>query len=115
MATRGGFNAFSMSLFAYPAIVVGLLLSRKRRAGPRFWAALAGGGAMFILAVHVGPAAGDTVTSIPDQYDSPVADVAALLVLAGFFAALVAHCLHEARLAAWESRSGRKPGQAGGS
>jgi len=93
----GGFNPFTMSLFAYPAIGVGLLLSRQGRAGPRFWAVLAGGGAAFILAVHIGPAAGDTVADIPDQYGSPIADVAALGVLAAFFAALVWHCLYELR------------------
>ncbi len=96
----GGFNPFTASLLAYPAIVGGLLLSWKGRAGARFWAVLAGGGALFILVVHVGPAAGDSVASIPGQYGSPVGDVAALTVLAAFFAALVAHCLHEARRAA---------------
>ena len=96
----GGFNAFTMSLFVYPTIAVGLLLSRRGLVGPRFWAILAGGGAVFILAVHVGPAAGDSVGSIPGQYESPVGDVAALVVLAAFFSALVAHCLYEVRLAA---------------
>ena len=96
----GGFNPFTMSLFVYPAIIAGLLLSRGGRVGPRFWTILAGGGALFVLAVHVGPAAGDSVTSIPGQYGSPIADVAALAVLAVFFAALVAHCLYEARRAA---------------
>src|SRR5688572_23265832 len=76
------FNPFSASLFVYPIIVIGLFLSRRRRAGARFWAVLAGGGALFILAVHGGPAAGDSVTAIPDQYGSPVADIAALVVLA---------------------------------
>jgi hypothetical protein len=37
------------------------------------------------------------VTSIPDQYGSPVADVAALVVLALFLAALVMHCAYEMR------------------
>ncbi len=93
----GGFNAFSASLFVYPLIVAGLVLSLRHRVGARFWAVLAGGGAIFILAVHVGPAAGDSVEAIPDQYASAAADVAALVVLALFLAALVAHCLHETR------------------
>ena len=91
----GGFNPFTWSLLAYPAIGAGLVLTRQGRLGARFWAILAGGGAVFILAVHVGPAAGDSVTTIPEQYGSPLADIAALLVLAAFFAALVAHCVHE--------------------
>jgi hypothetical protein len=91
----GGFNAFTASLLAYPVIAVGLLLSGKAWAGPRFWTILAGGGAVFILVVHVGPAAGDSVTHIPGQYASPAGDVASLILLAAFFLALVAHCAHE--------------------
>ena len=94
---RDQFNPFSASLVVYPVIVVGLLLSRRQRVGARFWAALAGAAALFIVAVHVGPGAGDSVTSIPDQYASTVADVAALVVLALFIAALILHWTHEMR------------------
>lgn len=93
----GGPNPFSVSLLAYPVIAAGVVLSRRALVGPRFWAVLAGGGAVFVLVVHVGPAAGDSVTSIPDQYASPGAGIAALAVLAGLVAALVWHCAHEAR------------------
>ena len=93
----GGFNPFSASLFVYPVILTGLLLSRRQGVGARFWAILAGGAALFILAVHAGPAAGDSVTTIPDQHGSALADVVALGVLALFLAALVAHCAHEVR------------------
>ncbi len=94
---RDQFNPFSVSLFVYPVIVAGLLLSRRHRVGARFWAALAGAAALFILAVRVGPAAGDSVTSIPDQYGSTVAGVAALVVLGLFVAALFLHWAHETR------------------
>ena len=94
---ENGFNPFSASLLVYPLIGLGVVLSRRGRVGAPFWAALAGGGALFILAVHVGPAAGDSVTTIPDQYGSTLADVLALVVLALFVAALVAHCVHELR------------------
>ncbi|MGH9152941.1 MAG: hypothetical protein ACRD03_11200 [Acidimicrobiales bacterium] len=93
-------NPFTISLLVYPMIAVALFLSRRGRFGPRSWAALAGGGALFILAVHVGPVAGDSVTRIPLQYDSALAAVAALVVLVAFFCALVAHCLYELRTAA---------------
>ena len=93
----GGFNPFSASLFVYPVIGAGLLLSRRRRVGARFWALLAGGAALFIVLVHVGPTAGDSVSNIPDQYGSPVAAVVSLLVLALFVAALILHCAHEIR------------------
>ncbi len=92
-----GFNPFSASLFVYPVIVAGLLLSRRQRVGARFWAVLAGGGALFILAVHVGPDAGDSATTIPGQYGSTVAGVTSLLVLAVLLAALVLHCVYEIR------------------
>ena len=93
----GGFNPFSASLFVYPVIAAGLVLSRRHLVGARFWAALAGGAAVFILAVHVGPTAGDAVTTIPDQHDSALADFVSLGVLALFLAALVVHCAHEIR------------------
>lgn len=92
-----GFNPFSASLFVYPVIAAGVVLSRRLRVGARFWAILAGGGALFVLTVHVGPAAGDSVGAIPDQHGSTAADAAALGVLALFVAALVLHCLYEMR------------------
>jgi hypothetical protein len=91
----GGFNPFSASLLVYPVIALGVFLSRRERVGPLFWSFLAGGGALFILFVHVGPEAGDAVGDIPGQYSSPVADVVALAILAAFFAALTAHCILE--------------------
>ncbi len=94
---EGGFNPFSASLFVYPVILAGVVLSRRHRVGARFWAALAGGGALFVAAVHLGPWAPDSVTTIPDQYGSAVADVAALVVLAVFFVGLGLHCAHEVR------------------
>ena len=94
----GGFNAFSASLFVYPVIGAGLVLSARRQVGARFWAALAGGGALFVAAVHLGPAAGDAVSTIPDQHRSAAAAVVALGVLAAFLATLVAHLVYEARL-----------------
>jgi hypothetical protein len=94
---EGGFNLFSASLLVYPLIAAGVFLSRQHLVGPLFWVVLAGGGAVFILVVHVGPAAGDAVEDIPGEYASPVAGVAALAILAAFFAVLIAHCLYELR------------------
>jgi hypothetical protein len=93
----GGFNPFSASLFVYPVIVAGLVLSHRHRVGARSWAVLAGVGAVFVLVVHVGPWAPDSVINIPDQYDLTAAEVIALVLLALFLAALVAHCAHELR------------------
>ena len=99
----GGFNPFTVSLFIYPAITVGLLLSRQGWAGPRFWTVLAGTGALFVLAVHIGPTAGDSVTEIPRQHTSPLAAGTALVVLAALLSSLIAHCFYEARVATWTS------------
>ena len=67
----GGFNLFTASLLVYPVIAAGAYLSRRERVGPLFWSFLAGGGAIFILLVHIGPAAGDAVEEIPGQYGRP--------------------------------------------
>ena len=103
----GGVNAFSISLLVYPVVAAGLVLSARRRVGVRFWAVLAGGGALFVAAVHFGPVAGDAVSTIPDQHRSPAADVLALGVVAAFFAVLVAHCVYETRLLI-RARAGRR-------
>lgn len=102
---EGGFNPFSASLLAYPLILTGVVLSRRQRAGARFWTLMAGGGAAFIIAIHLGPAAADSVADIPDQYDSPLATVLSLVVLAAFSAFLVAHCLYEWRRLSVHRRS----------
>jgi hypothetical protein len=104
---EGGFNPFSASLFVYPVIAAGLVLSHRRRAGARFWAVLAGGGAAFVVAVHVGPLAGDTVTEIPALCESPIAGVAALVVLGALVACLVMHCTYEVRRVSAVAGDGR--------
>ncbi|MBW3615003.1 MAG: hypothetical protein KY439_06810 [Actinobacteria bacterium] len=52
------------------------------------------------------------MTTIPDQYGSRLADVAALLVLALLLAALVAHFAYEARSAARHAQA-KADGRAG--
>ena len=89
-------NAFTYSLAIYPTIVAGVLLSRRGLAGPRFWALLSSGGALFILFVHVGPAAGDSVTEISGQYATPAAGLLALAELGLFVLALFVTAAHDA-------------------
>lgn len=88
-------NAFTYSLAIYPTIVAGVLLSRRGLAGPRFWALLSSGGALFILFVHVGPGAGDSVTEISGQYASPAAGLLALAELGLFVLALFVTAAHD--------------------
>ena len=94
----GEVNAFTYSLAIYPAIAAGVLLSRRRIAGPRFWALLSSGGALFVLAVHVGPVAGDSVTAISPQYTAPAAGALALAELGLFIAALLVTGVHDIRV-----------------
>lgn len=81
-------NPFTLSLLVYPAIALGVVLTLRRVVGPRFWAALAGGGAIFVLAVHLG-AGGDSIAAIPDAYGSPVLGLAAVVELVLFIAVLI--------------------------
>lgn len=91
-------------------IVAGSVASRRGWVGPAFWAALAGGAAVFVTAVHVGPAAGDSVTAIADQHSTALAGTVALGVLAVFVVALVLHCAYELRLAGRRRQAaGREP------
>ena len=101
----GSVNAFTYSLAIYPIIVTMAVLSWRGRCGPRSWVLLSAGGALFVLAVHLGPAAGDAVADIPDGYTSPVAGIVAVVVLVAFIAVLVCTAAYEARLARHRSPS----------
>ncbi len=101
----GSVNAFTYSLAVYPIIATGLFLSRRGRVGPRFWRLLSSGGALFVLAVHLGPASGDAVGDIPGGYSSPIAGILAVSVLVAFIAVLAFTAIYEDRLARREPRS----------
>lgn len=94
----GDANPFTYSLFVYPAIAVGLVLSLGGRVGPRFWSILSAGGALFVTAIHVGPAADDAVAGIPAQYASPLAGAVAVALLVAFVGVLAGTFLYELRL-----------------
>lgn len=98
-------NPFTYSLLVYPAILAGLALSRRGRAGPRFWLLLSSAGAVFVLAVHLGPTADDSLAGIAAGFGSPVAAAAALAWLGLFIAALLGLSLYEASL--WRGRNRR--------
>lgn len=94
----GDVNAFSYSLLVYPVIAAGFLLARRGWMGSRGWALLAGGGAVFVIAVHLGPAAGDSIDRIAPEYSSPIAGTAAVVLLGAFVAVLVATSAYEWRV-----------------
>jgi hypothetical protein len=108
-------NAFTISLVVYPVIAAGLLLYRAGRVGAGFWALVSGGGAVFVAAVHFGPAPAEPPELILDGYDPPILGWLAFAWLAGFVAVLAITCLYETRLW-WRQRQSRPatPSASGG-
>jgi hypothetical protein len=91
-------NAFTISLVVYPIIIIGLLLYRAGRVGPGFWALVSGGGAVFVSAVHFGPAAVEPPELILDHYDTPFLGWLAFGWLMAFVTVLAITSLYEIRL-----------------
>ena len=97
---QGGVNAFTYSLGIYPLIVTGLVLSLLGIVGPRFWAVLSLGGALFLAVIHLGPVATDAIGAIPGQYRSPQAGALAVALLVTLIGTLAGTFVYETRLAA---------------
>jgi hypothetical protein len=95
-------NAFTASLIVYPVIITGLLLYRAGRVGPGFWALVSGGGAVFVAAVHFGPAAVEPPQLILDPYQPSILGWLAFGWLVTFVTVLAITCLYETRL--WTQR-----------
>jgi hypothetical protein len=100
-------NAFTFSLVVYPIIATGLLLYRAGRVGPGFWALVSGGGAVFVAAVHFGPAAVEPPELILDHYDPPVLGWLAFGWLVAFVAVLAITSMYETRLWAQQHQARR--------
>jgi hypothetical protein len=95
-------NAFSASLVVYPVIATGLLY----RAGPGYWALVSGGGAVFVGAVHFGPAAVEPPELILDHYGLPALGWLAFTWLVTFVTVLAITSLYETRQW-WRQRQAR--------
>jgi hypothetical protein len=100
-------NAFTTSLVVYPIIAAGLLLYRAGRVGPGFWALVSGGGAIFVSAVHFGPAAVEPPELILDPYEPPILGWLALGWLVAFVAVLAVTSVYETRVW-WQQRQARR-------
>jgi heme exporter protein D len=98
-------NAFTISLVVYPVIATGLLLYRAGRVGPGFWALVSGGGAVFVGAVHLGPAAAEPPELILGGYRPPVLGWLAFAWLVAFVAVLAVTSVYETRLWARQPRT----------
>ena len=105
-------NAFTISLVVYPIIITGLLLYRAGRVGPGFWALVSGGGAVFVSAVHFGPAAVEPPELILDHYQPPVLGWLAFGWLVAFVTVLAVTCLYETRLWAQQRQARHATGPA---
>jgi hypothetical protein len=90
-------NAFTFSLGIYPLILLGLYLYASGRVGPGFWALLSGTGALFVAAIHFGPAAVEPPTDIINLYEPPIVGWMAFLWLVVFVGVLVGTCFYELR------------------
>jgi hypothetical protein len=90
-------NAFTYSLGVYPLILLGLYLYAAGRVGPGYWVLLSGLGAVFVAAIHLGPAAVEPPAVIINLYDSRIVGWLAFLWLVVFVAVLVATCPYEVR------------------
>ena len=66
-------NAFTYSLGVYPLILLGLYLYRSKRVGEGYWAILSGTGAVFVAAIHFGPAAVEPPADIINLYEPRIA------------------------------------------
>jgi heme exporter protein D len=100
-------NAFTFSLVVYPVIITGLLLYRAGRVGPGFWALVSGGGAVFVSAVHFGPAAVEPPDMILGHYDPPILGWLAFGWLVTFVAVLAVTSVYETRLWAQQRQTRR--------
>jgi hypothetical protein len=90
-------NAFTYSLGIYPLIILGLYLYASGRVGPGFWVLLSGSGAIFLAAIHFGPAAVEPPADIINLYEPRLIGWLAFLWLVVFIVVLVATCLYELR------------------
>jgi hypothetical protein len=95
----GEVSPFTYSLAVYPLVATGLLLSRRGRVGPRAWLVVSSAGVLFLAAVHLGPAADDTVERIASGYASRAAGAAAIAELALLVTVLAGLSVYERALA----------------
>jgi hypothetical protein len=90
-------NAFTYSLVVYPLILLGLCLYASGRVGPGFWAILSGSGAIFVAAIHFGPAAVEPPADIINLYEPRIVGWLVFGWLVVFVMVLVVTCMYELR------------------
>jgi hypothetical protein len=98
---------FTYSLVVYPLILLGLYLYASKRVGPGYWAILSGSGALFVAAIHFGPATVEPPVDIINMYEPRIVGWLAFGWLVVFVMVLLGTCIYELRswLAQRETRS----------
>jgi hypothetical protein len=86
---------FTYSLGVYPLIILGLYLYASGRVGSGYWALLSGTGALFVAAIHFGPAAVEPPADIINLYEVRIIGWLAFAWLVVFVLVLVATCMYE--------------------
>jgi hypothetical protein len=86
---------FTYSLGVYPLILLGLYLYRSGKVGPGYWVLLSGPGALFVAAIHFGPAAVESPADIINLYEPRIVGWLAFGWLVVFVAVLAATSLYE--------------------
>jgi hypothetical protein len=103
---------FTYSLAVYPLILLGLYLYASGRVRPGYWAILSGSGALFVAAIHFGPAAVEPPAEIINLYEPRIVGWLAFGWLVVFVMVLLGTCIYELRswFAQSETRSLRPRG-----
>jgi hypothetical protein len=86
---------FTYSLGVYPLILLGLYLYRSGKVGPGYWTLLSGSGALFVAAIHFGPAAIEPPADIINMYEPRIVGWLAFAWLVVFVSVLVVTSLYE--------------------
>ena len=98
---------FTFSLLVYPAVAVGLYLTRRGRIGPLYWAVLWGAMTLLAASVHLPLSErAETMSHIVDPYASPIAGWFAFVWLLVLVTMALLTCI----TAAQEWRRGRRAG-----
>ena len=90
-------NAFTYSLGIYPLILLGLYLYASGSVGAGYWAILSGSGAVFVAAIHFGPAAVEPPSDIINLYEPRIIGWLAFGWLVVFVGVLVGTFTYELR------------------
>ena len=90
-------NAFTYSLGIYPLILLGLYFYASGRVGSGYWAILSGSGALFVAAIHFGPAAVEPPSDIINLYEPRIIGWLAFGWLVVFVGVLVGTFTYELR------------------